>query len=305
VFADPDGKLDGLLFFLEGEVRDGANQAAGRRIFVIYRSLKGDVRRIESAILWDLKPYSKPEAMQTDLPDAEIIAYAVEHVLEPYRAELLSDRERQAEIKRKYGLRSLDEMIMDSEAKLIQYETRRSKGEFLPEMEVLNERRRNEELRARKRALEDEIRAETSLLPCTPKVIGVVRVVPMPAEGEAMQSDAAIEAVGMQTAMEYERAHGRKPEDVSMHNLGYDIRSAGTSGEVRYIEVKARATTGAIVLTPNEWLMAQRLGAEYWLYVVENAASAPVLHTLQNPAATLRPDEEVAIVRYVIKDWKN
>jgi superfamily II DNA or RNA helicase len=305
VFADPDGKLDGLLFFLEGEVRDGANQPAGRRIFVIYRSLKGEVRRIESAILWDLKPYSKPEAMQTDLPDAEIIAYAVEHVLEPYRAELLSDRKRQADIKRKYGLRSLDEMIMDSEAKLIQYETRRSKGEFLPEMEVLNERRRNEELRARKRALEDEIRAETSLLPCTPKVIGVVRVVPMPAEDEAMQSDAAIEAVGMQTAMEYERAHGRMPEDVSMHNLGYDIRSAGTSGEVRYIEVKARATTGAIVLTPNEWLMAQRLGAEYWLYVVENAASAPVLHTLQNPAATLRPDEEVAIVRYVIKDWKN
>jgi hypothetical protein len=38
--------------------------------------------------------------------------------------------------------------------------------------------------------------------------------------------------------------------------------------------MKARARTGAIVLTPNEWLMAQRLGGEYWLYVVEHAATA-------------------------------
>jgi hypothetical protein len=89
-----------------------------------------------------------------------------------------------------------------------------------------------------------------------------------------MRSDAEIEAIGMQVAMQYEREHGRNPEDVSAENLGYDIRSTSPAGEVRYIEVKARATTGAIVLTPNEWLMAQRLGNEYWLYIVENAASS-------------------------------
>jgi hypothetical protein len=132
-----------------------------------------------------------------------------------------------------------------------------------------------------------------------------------PATDEAMRSDAEIEAVGMQVAMNYEREHGRSPEDVSAHNLGYDIRSlAPLQGEgrgegVRYIEVKARATTGAIVLTPNEWLMAQRLGNEYWLYIVENAKTEPRLHPIQNPAAKLPPEEIVEIVRYVIKDWKN
>jgi superfamily II DNA or RNA helicase len=304
VFADPDGRLDGWLFFLEGELRDGTNQVAGKRIFALYRSVGGDLRLINPSILWDLKPYGKQQEIETHVREDEIITYAIEQVLESYRSELLAERERDAAIKRKYGLRSLEQMILESEAKLIDYETRRAKGENLPDVEVLNEQRRKEELHARKQALEEEIRRETSLLPSAPKVLGVVRVVPKPATDEAVRSDAEIEAIGMQVAMEYEREKGRLPEDVSTQNLGYDIRSTSLSGEVRYIEVKARATTGAIVLTPNEWLMAQRLGNEYWLYVVENAATQPRLRIIQNPAAKLQPEEVVEIVRYVIKNWQ-
>jgi hypothetical protein len=119
-----------------------------------------------------------------------------------------------------------------------------------------------------------------------------------------MRSDAEIEAIGMEVVMRYERDQGRLPEDVSTQNLGYDIRSYHTSGQVRYIEVKARAKSGTIVLTPNEWLMAQRLGDEYWLYVVENAATKPAIHMIQNPGAKLRPEEVVEIVRYVVKNWQ-
>jgi len=108
-----------------------------------------------------------------------------------------------------------------------------------------------------------------------------------------MRSDAEMEAIGMQVAMQYEREHGREPKDVSSENLGYDIRSTTPSGQVRYIEVKARATTGAIVLTLNEWLMAQRLGDEDWLYIVEHPATQPRLRIIQNPAAKLRPEEVV------------
>jgi superfamily II DNA or RNA helicase len=304
VFVDPDGRLDGWLLFLEGEVRDGTNQVAGKRIFALYRSVGGDVRLINPSVLWDLKPHAKQQEIESQVPEDDIIAYAVEHVLEPYRAELLKERERMAAIKRKYGLRSLEQMILESEAKLIEYETRRAKGENLPEVEILNEQRRKEELEMRKRALEEEIRRETSLLPSTPKILGVVRVLPQPTSDQSMRSDAEIEAIGMQVAMQYEREHGRNPEDVSAENIGYDIRSTSPLGEVRYIEVKARATTGAIVLTPNEWLMAQRLGNEYWLYVVENAATQPRLRIIQNPAAKLQPEEVVEVVRYVVKNWK-
>jgi len=67
--------------------------------------------------------------------------------------------------------------------------------------------------------------------------------------------------------------------------------------------VKARAREGKIALTPNEWLMAHRLGNEYWLYIVVNA-EAPELYTIQNPGEKLKPDEEDEVVRYIVTDWK-
>jgi hypothetical protein len=303
VFVDPDGRLDGWLLFLEGEVCDGANQVAGRRLFAVYQSINGELRLVHPSVLWDLKP-SQTTTLEAKPRAEEAIVFAIDQALEAYRSELLAERMRQAAIKRKYGRRSLEQMILESEAKLIEYETRRAKGENLPEVESLNEQRRKEELEMRKRALEEEIRRETSLLPSTPKILGVVRVFPQPAVDQSMRSDAQVEAIGMQVAMQYEREHGRNPEDVSAENVGYDIRSTSPSGEVRYIEVKARATTGAIVFTPNEWLMAQRLGNEYWLYVVESAATQPRLRIIQNPAAKLQPEEVVEIVRYVVKNWQ-
>ncbi len=312
IFADSAGRWDGWLWFIEGEVRDGANRIVGKRLFAIYQPLHGEMQVVNPSVLWDLKPLKDTIAIETPPSEDRVVAFAVTNVIEAYRNDLLKQRERDAEIKRKYGLRSLEQMIGEADARLIEYETRRIKGDKLPEVEVQNEERRREELRARQQALEEEIRRETSLLPSTPKVLGVVRVIPKPVEQEGMRYDPEVEAIGMRVAMQYERDHERLPEDVSKENLGYDIRSSalasaaeGRATDVRYIEVKARATTGAIVLTPNEWLMAQRLGNEYWLYIVENAKTEPRLHTIQNPAAKFQPEQVVEIVRYVIKDWKN
>jgi len=113
-----------------------------------------------------------------------------------------------------------------------------------------------------------------------------------------------IEEIGMKVAMEYERAQGRNPIDVSDDKRGYDIRSEGAE-EIRYIEVKAKAAQGNLILTPNEWMTAKQLGDKYWLYVVENAIKEPKLYVIQNPAK-LNPEEMVGIVRYLLKrgEWK-
>ena len=66
----------------------------------------------------------------------------------------------------------------------------------------------------------------------------------------------------------------------------------------------ARALEGKIALTTNEWLMAHRLGNEYWLYVVVNVAKVPELYTIQNPAEKLKPEEEIEVVRYIVTNWK-
>lgn len=232
------------------------------------------------------------------------MAFVASQVLIPFRDELRQAREREAQIKQKYSVRSLEIMILESDARLTDYEMRRARGEPLPEAEITNEQRRKEDLIARKQALETRIRQQTHLNIRTPEILAVARVIPAPSTvaGVALHANAAIEAIGMQVAMNYERQHAREPEDVSAQNLGYDIRSRASDGALRYIEVKARAQTGPIVLTPNEWLMAQRLGEEYWLYIVENAADTPTIHCIQNPAAKLTPEE--IVVRYVIKDWK-
>jgi len=312
VFADPDSKLDGFLWFLEAELRDGRNEIAGKRLFAIYQPIEGQWRLIHPTILWDLKPLAPEQAGDSltapeRLDEGQVVAFTIQAALEGYRQDLKAQRERDAAIKRKYGLRSLEQLILESEAKLIDYETRRAQGENIPEPTMQNERRRKEELEERKRALEETILREVSLSPATPRILGVTRVIParlIDGAGKEMHSDPEIEAIGMEVAMRYEQAQGRTPEDLSMQNLGFDIRSTAPDGRVRYIEVKARARTGAVTLTPNEWLMAKRLGNDYWLYVVENAAGEPVLYRIQDPAAKLQPEEVIEIVRYVIKDWK-
>ena len=305
VFSDPDGKRDGLLWFMTGEIKDGKGEAAGRRLFCVYQTKSGELASVNPSILWDLKPRESSGTEAEDLPlgKDEIVEFALDRLLLPYKEELLTRRRRDAAIKEKYGLKSIDALILESEAKLADYETRRIKGENIPEVTVIQERRKREDLEVKKERLLQEIQAETNLYPSEPEVLAVVRVVPEAPDGEMADSE-EIERTGMEVAFTYEREQGREPEDVSAQALGYDIRSVDPAGRYRYIEVKARAGTGAVALTPNEWLMANRLGEEYWLYVVENAVSSPVLYTLQNPAAKLSPEEVVKTVRYVVKDWR-
>jgi len=314
-FLDPEGKRDGIIWFLEAEIKDGNNQIAGKRLLAVYQKAQGNgqaLSLINPAILWDLKPLNNKEIgkenrndFQVDILDTDQIkAFLVTQGLEEYKKELLGRRQRDAEIKRKYGIRSLESMILDSEAKITDYETRRMKGENIPEATIQNEIRKKEDLERKRNRLEKDIEAETHLYPTEPKIIGAIRVIPGKSPGE-MISNEEIEQLGMEFVMKYEVSQGRLPEDVHLENLGYDIRSQEEGGSIRYIEVKARAKEGSIALTPNEWLMAHRLRDEYWLYVVPNVSRDPELFIIQNPADHLKPEEEVSIVRYIIKDWKS
>jgi len=306
VFYDPDAVREGLLWFMSGEIRDGRGDVAGRRLFCLYQDKDGAFHRVNPSLIWDLKPSHEAEHHAVEIEPSwdEAVTFALDHLIVPYREELLLQRKRDAALKEKYGLRSINHMILESEAKLSDYEIRKAKGENIPEATIINERRHREDLERKRARLQEEIKVQTNLYPAEPEFLAVVQVLPDPQASAEMRSSAEVERIGMEVALAFEREQGRTPEDVSSENLGYDIRSVDPSGSYRYIEVKARATTGAIALTPNEWVMAGRLGTEYWLYVVENAAGNPALYTLQNPAAHLDPEEEINIVRYIVKDWK-
>jgi len=311
VFIDPDGHRDGIIWLLETEIVDGNNAIAGKRLFAVFQDKENSLSFVHPSILWDLKPAPDsiacpPLQMDTDA----VTSFVISQGLERYKKELLEIRTRNAAIKQKYGVRSLESMILDSEAKISDYETRSMKGENIPDVIIQNEIRRKEDFERKKQALLKEIEADVHLYPTSPKIIGAVRVTPQKlgeassSEEDELMTSEEVERIGMQVAMEYERKQGREPEDVHPANLGYDIRSRDREGNFRYIEVKARAKTVLIELTPNEWFMANRLKNEYWLYIVQNAASHPELFIIQDPASKVSPEEKIEIVRYVIREWK-
>ncbi|VTS00981.1 helicase : Superfamily II DNA/RNA helicases, SNF2 family OS=Chthonomonas calidirosea (strain DSM 23976 / ICMP 18418 / T49) GN=CCALI_00446 PE=4 SV=1: DUF3883 [Gemmata massiliana] len=90
----------------------------------------------------------------------------------------------------------------------------------------------------------------------------------------------------MDAVMAFEIAHERVPEDVSLQNLGYDISSLHlASGELRLIEVKGiGAARGTVFLTPSERRVADDRRDCYWLYVVTDCDTTPVVKLFKDPA---------------------
>jgi len=299
-FKDPSGRYEGLIWFYIAEVRDGKGEIAGRKIVALYKH-DNECYEIDPSILWDLVPLDNVSEQPQNLENEEgVILSFVINAVQKYKEELSIERERQAKIKEKYGLKSLERIIRDLDGDILRLEENSKSGQDT-QLAIRNKEEQLKKYTQSKENLKKEIEQERSLSISTPELLTVVRIIPDKAE---MVEDEDIEKIGMQVVMEYEKSQGRTPEDVSKENLGFDIRSKDQK-EVRYIEVKARAAIGDIALTPNEWYKASMLKNKYWLYIVTNASTKPILHIIRNPTENLRAIEEVGTVRYVVNfhEW--
>ncbi|MCX7795565.1 MAG: helicase-related protein [bacterium] len=299
VFKDPSGRYNGAIFFAIVEVMDGKGTLVGKRLFAIYTD-GSKIEVINPAILWDLLPAKNCKPDKIILLDNSIKNYILK-LADGYKSELLAERERQAEIKRRYGLKSLEHLILELDTELAELYSRLDLGEKV-DLPIRNKEEQKRRYEDAKKELESEIEREVSLSIGKPEIIGSIYVIP---ERIDMVSDEEIERIGMEVAMSYERSQGRNPEDVSKENLGFDIRSKNDK-EIRYIEVKARADEGEIALTPNEYIKAKRFGKDYWLYIVTNCRTEPTLYTINNPVENLKFIERLEVVRYMvpIEEWK-
>ncbi len=300
VFKDPSGRLNGYIWFYVGEITDGTGETAGKKILAIYDDGK-EKREINPAILWDLVPCSNITINEMIFNEKEAIDFVIDAV-ERYKEEIVVERKRQAEIKRKYGLKSLDYLIGKLDEELAELYERGGRGEKV-DLPIRNKEEQKKRYESAKKELEKEIQQEQSLIINTPQLFTVIRVIP---EETSMFESEEIEKIGMEIAMEYERLQGREPEDVSSKNLGFDIRSKGKD-EIRYIEVKARAREEEVALTPNEWFKAKRFKNQYYLYIVANATTNPTLYIIKNPAENLNPVEKLEVVRFIVsvQQWKS
>jgi len=300
-----------VLLFYEGEVQDGLGQVAGRRLFALYTDLStGETRPANPALLWYLAEGSPQSTnlsiyQSTNPPDLEPLKQRALSALLPaladYREQLQAERDHQAGIKEKYGVKSLEHLILRLDGDLIGLYDRRERGDKV-DLPIHNKEEQKRGYEEALEALQRTVGQERSLTMGMPRFVGAVRVVPAPQADVVVEmvEDPDIEQVGMEVTMEYEREQGRVPEDVAAENLGFDVRSTDPeTGQKRYIEVKARAKVGPVALTQNEWFKASRFGSEFYLYVVLNAATQPELYIIQDPAANLQPQERVE-VRYLV-----
>ena len=300
IFKDPSGRYEGILWFFEGEIKDGKGEITGKRLMAIYDNGK-ELREINPALLWDLVPSENNEPQKVDANKEKAQKCAV-YAVENYKQEIFKERKRQSEIKRKYGITSLEYLIGELDTDLSELYERREKGERV-DIVIRNKDERKKQYEKGLENLRKEIEQEISLTISMPKFWGAILVRPTIAED--MISDAEIEKIGMEIAMEYEKNQGREPEDVSKENLGFDIRSKNKD-EIRYVEVKARKDVGNVALTCNEWFKAKRFKEQYWLYVVTDASMNPALYVINNPSENLNVHEKVEVVRFLVpvKEWR-
>jgi superfamily II DNA or RNA helicase len=311
VLRDPGNEAAGLFWLLQGSVEDGLGRVAGRRLFILYQPLDGGpLREVSPGRLLDFEssrpPALLPTAYRPSLADAQTAEeWSLDHVLEPYLAELQANRTRETGIVRDYLRRSFDTLIARSQGKLMEYELRAARGSDMS-LSIQDERRHLDDLRRRQAARLAEAERQAVLALSAPDLLGVAAVLPandpqlaqLHAGERPMRRSDPVENAAMAYAGVYEEGRGWTVEDVSAKSPGYDLLSRNPAGEVRYIEVKGRAGVGAVELSENEWLKAEQLGGAYWLYVVTDALTWPSLHAVQDPAHRLAREEVIPQVRY-------
>ncbi len=302
VFIDPEGTLDGYILFYEGEIKDGTMDTAGKTLLSYYiEKTSLNLRKILPTIIWDLAEGPVESGIIVDVDKLKEIAFneAIAD-LNNYKIEVLGERKRQAGIKEKYGLKSLDDLRVKLDGEIISLQQRKEKGENT-DLPIRNKEEQMKRYDLRYNELKTLISKESDLTMDTPVFLGIIRVMPPEKYGEGMKRDDNIERIGMEYVMDYESRNGWNPEDVSQKNLGFDIRSSIEDGKVKYIEVKARAGKGDIAISPNEWLNANKFSDDYYLYVVWNAADREktALTIIKNPAQNLKVIERLESVRYI------
>ncbi len=304
-FEDPDGIFNGVVVFYEGEIRDGSDSVAGRRLFAYYLPENSEtIEKVNPKLLWDFQEAQTESSTEVlDIQELETkVGTQVRNHLEQYKQEMTEERQRQVDIKREYGITSLEQLILKLDGELLELWTRKERGEDV-RLAIQNKEEQKQHYEEEKEKLEETCQKEVALVRKPPIFAGAIRVRPAiePDDSNVSQKDKLeIERIGMEYTVRHEEAQDCTVTDVSKENLGFDLRSKTPDGKIRCIEVKARAERAPVVLTSNEWHMAKQLKDDYYLYVVLNAVTQPELYILQNPAEQITAVQQVTDVRYQV-----
>jgi superfamily II DNA or RNA helicase len=268
-------------------IADGRGNTLHRQLFVVEVAESGRMRLRQPTVFLDLIPAEARSTGDPPIPSdrEEVERFLLESGLQPFLQQVQQERQRELDTIARHVEVSLLTLIDRQQRQAADLLLRQQQGEDVA-LALSEAERRLEELNARLERRRHELQRERQLTIADLVHIGSALVLPHPERENfaPMVRDEEVERIAMEEAMRYERERGWMPEDVSAEDRGFDILSRHpASGSLRFIEVKGRAGTGPVVLTRNEYKTAERLGGDYWLYVVFECANQPRLIPVRDP----------------------
>jgi superfamily II DNA or RNA helicase len=299
VFYDVHRSTPARLAVYSAAIRDGLGHVLHRRLFIVQEEIEGTLAVRQPTLLLDLvaAPAGVPVPADSGKNRYALEHFLVQQALEPFLAEVASQRAKEIETVARHLEISLNELIHRQNLKLAELVEQQQNGDSSPLLAANTKQAedRLDELNGRLEARERELQKERN---CTISDIqrhGSAWVLPHPERATprvaALVRDDEIERIAVDAVIAYERARGWEVESVEKDNRGFDLISRKphpedpkTAIEVRFIEVKGRSVVAEIALTTNELKTAQRLKNDYWLYVVFDCAGKPGINIVRNPA---------------------
>jgi len=313
VFFDLDRKKPARLDVFSAAIQDGCGNVLHHRLFVV-EAIPGEAVRISQPTLFldfQIAPAGTPVPSSEGLPDrAELEMGLYTQALQPFLEEVQAERFREVKVIEEHLDISLNALIHKANLKYAELFGQQNSGSAESGLEgrLTMAEHRIQELNLRLDKRQKELAQERH---CTIGDIqhqGTAWVLPHPErktpEFAPLVKDDEIERIAVNAVIAYENKHGRQVQSVEAENRGFDVISRRphpedpqTAIEVRFIEVKGRASVGEVALTSNEFRTAKRLGQDYWLYVVFNCATKPEVHVVRDPYR-LEWVELVKVVHY-------
>lgn len=322
VVVDPNISQPQRIWLVRSSIKDGRNEEKSRlaheQLSVVIADSLGMRSTSPAYLLSCTPPEQRPELPA--LPEKtteDIQAWAYDHITDDQMKRVQRHRQEECDLRREYLKTTFTDLILELQDELNDLQQAQLIGDDEDAEERQKLEHRIEDLKKRKAARLAELELMLKLHADLPSVMTSAVVVPAPVAtieeiqspkaGFPMRRDDEVEAIAMQVAMRYERSRGWTPHDVSKDGEHYDIRSESPTADKRFIEVKGRAQTGAVILTGPEVDKLRQLGDRAFLYIVTFCKNErPRLRIIQNPMSQLTPEMLYRQVQFLVEesDWK-
>ena len=278
VLVDPYQQNDEIrvLFYLEHAIQDGRVRSDGNR-WIVSRQMQFveiNSNKVVSnpgyAPYLDYRPLCEDDRSRVATAleaewlreglEAEIIAYAVDHLIPEHRNEIKTHKERLVKKTMDAVRTRLTKEINYWDNRAYELKQQKAAGKQMADINAAQARQRADELQARLEKRLEELELERHISPMSPVVIGGALIVPQslldaatdperlaPAEVSQIDRD-RIDRLAVAAVMEAERKLGRKPTEMSHEHPGYDIESKDpNTNQLLFIEVKGKSPDATTV----------------------------------------------------------